>query len=144
MEENIKAFIKHKGIAVVGVSDKKFGGVIYKTLKKRGYRVVPVNPFKEIFDSDRCYKSLKDIPEDIKTAVIAVSPASAEKILEDAKNSSIQHLWFQQGKDFSSIAEKAEALNISTLKGKCILMYKDPVGGIHGIHRFFSKLVGNY
>ena len=54
MRENIDAFVKHKGIAVVGVSDRKFGGVIYKTLKKRGYRVIPVNPSKDIFDSDRC------------------------------------------------------------------------------------------
>ena len=144
MRDNIDAFIKHKGIAVVGVSDRKFGGVIYKTLKKRGYRVIPVNPSKDIFDSDRCYKSLSEIPTDIKTAVIAVSPDSAERVFEDAKNSSVKHLWFQQGKDFSGIAQKARAQNFNTVIGRCILMYTEPVGGIHGLHRFFSRLVGSY
>ena len=48
----------------------------------------------------------------------------------------------QQGADFSGSAAKAEAARITTITGKCILMYAEPVGGIHAIHRFFAKLFG--
>ncbi len=140
MNDTIQHFIDTKSIAVVGVSDKKFGGVIYKTIKKRGYDLSPVHPTKENFDGDKCFSKLTELPSDIKTAIIAVSPDTAKTVVDDAIEAKFTHLWFQQGKDFSDSIEKAEKNGIKTVSNKCILMYAEPVTGIHAFHRFLARL----
>ena len=131
-----------KHIAVVGVSERKFGGAIYKTLKKRGYRVYGVHPEMKSFDNDPCYVSLTSVPDEVDAAVVAVSPESAEKVVDDALERGISKLWFQQGPDFTKAVEKAEAAGIQTVNRKCILMYAQPVTGIHAFHRFLARIFG--
>ena len=143
MPKRIESFIKSRHIAVVGVSERKFGGAIYKSLKKRGYNVYPVHPTMETFDGDRCFATLKSIPEQVEAAVVAVSPANAEKVVEDARDADIAKLWFQRGADFSKAIEKADTNGMHVVSGKCILMYAPPVTGIHAVHRFLARLFGN-
>ncbi len=142
MDQAIERFIAQRHIAVVGVSDKKFGGAIYKTLKKRGFDVYPVHPSRNTFDGDTCYSRLGDVPIEVKAAVVAVSPDSAAGVVEDALAAGITQLWFQQGKNFSDAVNEAQAGNIATVSGKCILMYAEPVSGIHAFHRFLARIFG--
>ncbi len=48
-KESVDKFLRCKNLAVVGVSRKsgKFGNVIYKELKKKGFNVFGVNPNME-------------------------------------------------------------------------------------------------
>ena len=131
-------------LAIVGVSDRDFGGAIYKTLKARGYFVVAVNPNRSTFDGDVCYPSLCDLPAEIKRAVVAVSPESAMMVVADAVAARFTHLWFQQGKDFGAAIALAENHGIVTVSRRCILMYTEPVDGIHRFHRFVERVIGRY
>lgn len=142
MDEQIEHIVKQKHLAVVGVSDKKFGGAIYKTLKQRGYSVYPVHPTRESFDGDTCFANLQALPPGVTAAVVAVSPEAAEAVVEDARLAGMTHLWFQQGKDFSSAAAKAKAKGLQVVSRKCILLYAQPVTGIHAFHRFLAKIFG--
>ena len=145
MNEIIEHIVGQKHIAVVGVSDKSFGGEIYKTLKHRGYTVYPVHPTRESFLGDTCYPSLRSLPSpEIKTAVIAVAPELAAPVVDDAAFAGITHLWFQQGKNFADALEAARAVGLKTVHRKCILMYAGEVKSIHAFHRFFAKLFGQY
>jgi len=140
MNQDIADFVNAKHIAVVGVSQRKFGGAIYKTLKKRGYTVYPVHPTLPAFDGDRCFASLAVVPKDVEAAVIAVSPARALPVVEDAHAAGITRLWFQQGADYAAPIQNARAEGICTVGGKCILLYAEPVTGLHAVHRFLAKL----
>lgn len=142
--ETIRRFLGANEVAVVGVSRRKFGGSIYKTLKKRGYQVYPVHPRLSEFEGDRCYANLAALPDSVKVAVIALSPANAATALDHAQGGPVEKLWFQQGPDFSEIVARAEAAGYETVSGKCILMYAEPVGGIHALHRFLARLFGRY
>jgi predicted CoA-binding protein len=144
MNETIEQIIGIKQIAVVGVSDKKMGGAIYKELKQRGYSVYPVHPTRKTFEGDACHATLRTVPAEVKAAVVAVSPKAAEALVEDALAAGITHLWFQQGPDFSDVVAKAKAKGFQTVSRKCILMYAPPVTSIHKFHRFFVKLFGRY
>ncbi len=139
----IEEFIKSQRLAVVGVSKRKFGGTIYKALKKRGYEVYPVHPTMETFDGDRCYSTLAQLPKKIDAAIIAVSPANAAVVLKDIRETGITKLWFQQGADFSNVIAKIDSDSLQIISGKCILMYAPPVTGIHSVHRFFARLFGS-
>jgi hypothetical protein len=143
MNQYIDSFLKSRHIAVVGVSERKFGGTIYKSLKKRGYIVYPVHPMKETFDGDRCFATLQSLPKRVDAAVVAVSPAHAVKVVEDAKNAGITKLWFLRGADFTEAIRQANAGGMQVVSGRCILMYAPPVTGVHAVHRFFARLFGS-
>ena len=44
-------------VAVVGATDNpaKYGSVIYRDMKRKGYSVLAVNPNRATVDGDRCY-----------------------------------------------------------------------------------------
>jgi predicted CoA-binding protein len=144
LHDTVSVFAESKPIAIVGVSDKDFGGVIYRTLKNRDIKVYPVHPARSTFAEDTCYPTLRELPSQVKTAVIAVSPTSAIQVVDDAIAAGFTHLWFQQGAKFNEAEAKAKAAGIQTVSGKCILLYAGELEGVHKVHRFIAKLFGKY
>ena len=51
-------------VAIVGATDApgKYGGIIYRDLKAKGYRVVGVNPGRTMVDGDVVYPDLASLP----------------------------------------------------------------------------------
>lgn len=146
MNESIAGFLKSKSIAVVGVSSSraKIGSLAYRALKKGGYDVYPVNSDMASFDGDKCYRSLSELPAHVKAAFVAVKPDHASRVPGEAAAAGIRHLWFQQGADFSSLARRASDNGLNVVTGRCLLMYAEPVKGIHRFHRYLSRLFGKY
>ncbi|UCD94997.1 MAG: CoA-binding protein, partial [Candidatus Zixiibacteriota bacterium] len=123
-------------------SRKKFGNYIYKNLRSKGYSLFPVHPTAETIEGDKTCTNLASLPEDVKAAIIAISPARAETVIDDAVRGGIKRLWFQSGANFSRAAEKAREAGIDVVTGKCILMYAEPVKGFHAFHRFLARIFG--
>ena len=146
MNERVAGFVQSRSIAVVGVSSSrmKFGSIAYKTLKKNGYNVYAVNPSLETFQGDKCYRNLAEVPSGVEAAVVAIKPASAADLVERAVQAGIKRIWFQQGADYTPLAERATLRGLDVVTDKCVLMYAEPVSGIHRIHRFFAKLFKKY
>lgn len=142
MIPEIEAFINSKHIAVVGVSrqKRKFGNIIFETLQKRGFQVYPVNPEGSFFGSPRCYRSLEDVPDDVKAAVISTRPSNAMAVVESAIRRQFEILWFQQGGDFAEAAAAAQKAGLKVVTGRCVLLYAPPVTGIHALHRFLARI----
>lgn len=144
--ESIDLFLKQPHIAVVGVSrnKNKFGNTVYKTLKKKGINVLPVNPHITQFDGDRCYSSIETLPADVTALFINTPPESTIGIVERAVKKGIAHLWLQQGSTDDKVMKYLEGKDINYVSDRCIMMFAEPVGSFHKIHRFFSKISGNY
>ena len=142
MDESIAQFCKPQRIAVVGVSPtgKGFGYTIFKTLKKRGFDVIPVHPSGGAIDEQTGYKSLVDIPDAPDSAIVVVQPESALQVVSDAAVAGIKNIWFQQGADFSQAEILAREKGLTPIVNRCILMYSEPVTGIHAFHRFLHDL----
>jgi hypothetical protein len=138
-------FTKDKPIAVFGVSSANvFGNAVVKELRSRGYKVYVVHPAMTEFEGERCYSSLQDLPEPVENIFICVKPEHAGEIVDQATNAGVKRIWFQQGADFSELATRAREAGLETVSGRCILMYTEPVGGIHGVHRWLSRLFSKY
>ena len=73
-------------VAVIGATDHswKYGSIIYRDLKARGIRVVPVNPHRATVDGDRCYPNLSALPEQPTIIDLVVPPAEGHKVVEIA------------------------------------------------------------
>ncbi len=83
--------------AVVGANrdPEKYGNMIYRKLKLRGYQVYAVNPLYETVEGDICYKDLTSIPVKPGVVNIVVSPVRARPVIEEAAKLGIRYIWFQ-------------------------------------------------
>ncbi|PKK84659.1 MAG: hypothetical protein CVT49_02225 [candidate division Zixibacteria bacterium HGW-Zixibacteria-1] len=146
MNDSVKNFVASKNIAIFGVSPsgKKFGNAVYKTLRTNGYKVMAVHPTAETIEGDKVFTGISTLPNKAEAAFICLKPDKAESIMDDIINSGIKKVWFQQGADFSRLVEKAKTAGLDVVSGKCIMMYAEPVAGVHAFHRWLWKLFGKY
>lgn len=146
MDQAIRDFVSGKRIAVVGVSrtGKKFGNIVATELKQRGYQVFAVHPEAKEIAGEPCYPNLASLAGKVDGAVICVPPSKAGDVVRDAAAAGIQRIWLQQGAESADVIAQARELGLTTVAGKCLLMYAEPVRSLHGFHRGIMKLIGQY
>jgi predicted CoA-binding protein len=111
-----------KVIAVVGLSADWFRPSYFaaKYMQEHGYRVIPVNPkYPEIL-GERCYKSLRDIPEKVDLVDIFRKTGDVMPIAEDAIAIRARVLWQQLGVKNEAAAAKARAAGLETVMDRCV------------------------
>ena len=146
MNKAIEKFFSSSAYAVVGVSAdrKKFGNKVFKMMKSRGFEVYPINPNLQTVEGVRCFSSLLELPETVKSIVTVVPPRVTEDVLAQCGRREIHAVWMQQGSESRNAVEIAEKHDMAVVYRKCILMYLEPVQSVHALHRWLSKMVGAY
>jgi hypothetical protein len=111
-------------IAVVGATDHpgKYGGIIYRHLKAKGYRVVPINPGRESVDGDRTYASVSDLDESPDIIDVVVPPNRTLALLDEFASFEDAGVWIQPGAADGAVREKVSDLNIDVLIDSCIMV----------------------
>jgi len=120
-------------IAVVGLSAQWHRPSYFaaKYLQEHGYRIFPVNPgYPEIL-GEKCYKSLREIPEKVDVVDCFRRSAEIPAIADDAIAISAKVLWMQLGVENGDARKKAEAAGLEVIENRCMKIE-------HG--RFFGGL----
>jgi hypothetical protein len=140
----IDNFLAQKKLAVVGVSRSrnKFGNIIFRMLKERGYQVYPINPKAETIEGVQCYPSLEKLPELIDGIVINVPPGQTLDVLKSAQKLNLRRIWLQQGSESNEVISFCQLNQFDFISGHCILMFAEPVGFGHRFHRWLWKVLG--
>jgi len=109
--------------AVVGANRNpdKYGNMIYRKLKRKGYEVYPVNPLYDEVDGDKCYKNLMDLPDKPDVVNFVVTPKRSIGYVREAAKLGIEYLWFQPGTYDEKTLEEANELNLSAVQA-CALV----------------------
>src|SRR5436190_20916878 len=84
-------------IAVVGASrdPNKAGGSVPAGLQRRGFRIIPINPYADTLFGERVYRSLLDVPEKIDIVDVFRPSADAPEIARQAAAVGARALWLQ-------------------------------------------------
>ena len=125
MEELIEEFLDSKNVfAVIGVSrdPEKYGYKVYKDLKKAGYTVYPINPKAESIDGDKCYNSLRELPERPDVVDIVVPPKITERIIKECKELGIKRVWMQPGSESEEAISFCKENNIEVVHIVCVMV----------------------
>jgi uncharacterized protein len=141
--KNVADFLNAGKYAVAGVSrdPKKFGHVVYKTLLTKNMDVVAVNPNPLTIDGQESFRSISDLPGDIKAVIIVTHPEETIVIAREAINRGIKQIWIQPGAEPNEIIAELEKEDINLITKECILMFWKP-SGVHSFHRFLKKIFG--
>jgi predicted CoA-binding protein len=120
----------HTVIAVVGATDTpwKYGGKIYRDLKAKGFGVRAVNPNRNSVDGDPAYPDLASVPDEIDIVDVVVPPDVGERIVVDAAELGLTHIWFQPGAESQRVIEQAEAAGLDVVHHQCIMVRAGRVG----------------
>lgn len=142
--KKIEDFLENKKLAIAGVSrnPKKFGHVVYQELKKKGYEVLAINPVAEGINGDTAFRSVNDLPQDVRHLLILTPKKETDAVLREAINKGITNIWVQQMSETADTIRIAEEFNVELITGKCIFMFAEPVAGFHRFHRTLMKLFG--
>jgi predicted CoA-binding protein len=123
-QETIKAILDDcKTIAVVGLSSDpgrpSFGVASY--MKRRGYKVIPVNPNETEVFGERAYASLAAVPEQIDLVDIFRRSDEAGKAVDEAIAIGAKAVWLQEGVIDSDAAQRAKAAGLLVVMDRCWL-----------------------
>jgi predicted CoA-binding protein len=109
-------------LAVVGLSADWFRPSYFaaKYMQEHGYRVIPVNPkYPEIL-GEKCYRSLRDIPEKVDLVDIFRKAQDVMPIAEEAIAIGAKVLWQQLGVKNEAAAAKARAAGLEAIMDRCV------------------------
>lgn len=122
-EQLKKVMLEKKVWAVIGASPNvdKFGYKVWRKLQEHGYEAYPVNPRYEEIEGEKCYKSLKDIPNKPEVIDFVIPPSAIFEWLSEAKEVGIDYLWCQPGAANQEVVLKAEELGFNIAYNVCVL-----------------------
>ena len=132
--EKIRRILRtNKTIAVVGLSAQWHRPSFFaaKYMQEHGYRVIPVNPQYEEILGERCFRSLRDIPEKVDIVDCFRKSAEIPAIADDAIAIGAKVLWMQLGVENGEARRKAETAGLEVVENRCVKIE-------HG--RFFGGL----
>ena len=143
---SIDAFLSTRKIAIAGVSrdPKKFGFLVFKQLKEKGFEVYPINPGADNIAGTPCFRSVSALPLNVHSLVVLTPKKQTKDVVAEAMAKGIDNIWIQQMCDTPEAIELTKAHPVNLITKECILMHTDPVTGIHKFHRNIKKLFGLY
>ena len=132
--EKVRRILRtHKTLAVVGLSAQWHRPSYFaaKYMQEHGYRVIPVNPTYDAILGEKCYKSLRDIPEPVDIVDCFRKSIEIPALAEDAIAIGAKVLWMQLGVQSAAARSRAEAAGLEVIENRCVKIE-------HG--RFFGGL----
>ena len=119
----LKRILKsNRVIAVVGLSANWWrpSYFVAKYLQDHGYRVIPVNPAYQKVLGEKCYASLKDVPEKIDMVDCFRKAEEIPALAEDAIAIGAKCLWMQLGVVNEAAAARAREAGMDVIMDRCV------------------------
>ncbi len=140
IDEVIPKILKMKTIAVVGLSKdpSRPSHDVARYLKAHGYRIIPVNPTIDEVLGEKSYKSLHDLPEQLRLEIDVVDvfrraedvpPIVDEAIELHASAGHPKAVWMQLGIVNEEAAAKARESGLDVVMDRCMKIEHARLGG---------------
>lgn len=123
--EEIKKILEEaKTIAVIGCSPdpEKASNKVALYLRNAGYTIIPVYPKEDEILGEKVYRSVSDIPSDIKIDMVDIfrkASVIASVIDESLERGNIDCIWTQLGLVNNEAAKKAREAGLKVVQNHC-------------------------
>ena len=121
-------------LAVVGLSAQWHRPSFFaaKYMRDHGYRVIPVNPRYDEVLGEKCYATLRDIPERVDLVDCFRRAEEIPAIAEDAIAIGAKVLWMQLGVVNREAAKRARDAGLDVVTDRCVkIEHARILGGLH-------------
>src|SRR3954470_14626114 len=124
-QDNIKAFLSAGRVAVVGASQdrSKYGNKVLRAYLQNDYEAVPVHPTAKEVEGLPAYPDLASVPGRVDAVSIITPPPITEKVVQNAVDLGVKHIWMQPGAESQRAIKAAEAGGANVIaSGPCVLV----------------------
>lgn len=124
-KDEIKAILDEtKTIAIIGCSpnEEKASNKVAVYLKNHGYTIIPVYPKEDVILGEKVYRSLTDIPNDIKVDMVDIfrKPDVIASVVDEALlRGEVKCVWTQLGLVNNQAAVKAREAGLKVVQSRC-------------------------
>ena len=125
VQDRIDRFLDGSPHAVVGASaDRaKYGNKVLRAYLQNDRAVFPVNPTADAVEGVPAYADLASLPESVHGISVITPPHVTERIVEQAGELGVTHIWMQPGSESDSAVARAEELGLNVIAGgPCVLV----------------------
>lgn len=115
---------------MVGATDSpgKYGGIIYRDLKRRGVKVLAVNPHRDRVDGDPVYPDLGSLPVEPDLVNMVVPSSEGLGVAREAKELGLERVWLQPGSESEELIDYLATEGFEWLADACIMVRLRAVG----------------
>lgn len=124
-DEKIQAYLSGNRFAVAGASrDRdKYGNKVLRAYQQNSLDVIPINPSVDRVEGLTAVPNVAGLPRDVHGISIVTPPQATERIVADAIDHGIKHIWMQPGAESPLAIEFAERNGANVIAGgPCILV----------------------
>ena len=124
-QDPVARFLESPAYGVVGASPRrhKYGNKVLRCYQQNGRRAIPVNPREQQIEGVACVASVLDLPDDVQSLSIITPPQVTERVVEQAIQKGIQHVWMQPGAESALAVAACRAAGINVIAdGSCVLV----------------------
>jgi len=124
-KDEIKQILEDtKTIAIIGCSPKseKDSNRVAVYLQNAGYKIIPVYPKEDTILGEKVYRSLSDIPNDIKVDMVDIfrkPDVIAEVVDASLERGDVWCIWTQLGLVHNEAAAKAKDAGLKVVQSHC-------------------------
>jgi acyl-CoA synthetase (NDP forming) len=147
-------FLQAGRLAVIGASTERsnFGRTVLRELLLHGCDAVAVNPAAFAAGTTKvegvpCYATIEDVPAPVEGAIVMVGADRSAAVVQACADAGVPRVWLFRGIG-SAGAVSDEALracderHLEVVAGACPLMFLEPAGMVHRIHRAARRATG--
>ncbi len=109
----------------------KAGGSVPEGLQRRGFRIIPINPFAEVLFGERVYHSLAEVPDKIDLVDVFRPAADAPEIARQAVAIGAKALWLQLDIRSEEARRIAESAGLDFIEDECTAV----VASLHRVRK---------
>lgn len=111
-------------IAVVGATDTpgKYGGIIYRDMRSKGFPVFAVNPHRDTVAGDTCWPTVKDLPSEATIVVLVVPAREGLTVLDDCAEAGLKNIWVQPGAFSPALRDALDTGDFTWLAEACVMV----------------------
>lgn len=123
--QKIEAFLAGSPHAVVGASDDrgKYGNKVLRVYQQNNRPAFPINPKGGTIEGLLAYADLASLPQRPHGVSIITPPGVTERIVEQAAELGVGHIWMQPGAESDRAVELAERSGMNVIAGgPCLLV----------------------
>ncbi len=125
VDAQIEAFLAGAPHAVVGASQdrSKYGNKVLRSYQQDDRPVFAINPRGESIEGAQTFASLEDVPDVLHGISVITPPHITEKVIAEAIDLGIQHIWLQPGAESAAAMQMARDAKVNLIaNGPCVLV----------------------
>ena len=140
-----RVLMQNRTIAVVGLSANWYRPSYFaaKYMLDHGYTVIPVNPAYAEVLGQKCYPSLRDVPQQVDMVDCFRRAEEIPAIADDAIAIGARVLWMQLGVVNAEAARKAEAAGLEVVMDRCVKIEYARLSGEIGWNGVNSRVISS-